>query len=141
MIPPYHEEVKGCICCEDAADFLVIARHDERLVTHGTVYVRVYDREAHYVFLQDRTAKVWQMTSFSSAGFLKKKQVLGLLSQGGDRRQIVISSIREPQENQVSTCIAMAVFMSRGPISILSPEFQWTPYDPDDAKAMFELVR
>ena len=139
--PPHDEEIKGCICCEDGADFLVIARRDERLLTQGKVYVRVQDREAHYIFLQDRTAKVWQIISYSTVGLFKKKQVLSLVSQGGDRRQIVIASIREPQPDQVATCIGMAVFMSKGPISILSAEFRWTPYDPMDARAAFESLR
>jgi len=129
--PRYAEEIKGYFNCEDGADFLVIARKGQGFISHGAIYV----------FVQDRARHVWQITGFSSSGFFKKKLVLDLVSQGGDRRKITIDSIREPQRDQVAKCIAMAAMMARTGVPVFSTALQWKPYDPEDADGAWSMIR
>lgn len=134
VAPPrarYAEEIKGYFNCEDGADFLVVARKGQGFISSGAVYV----------FVQDRAAHVWRIAGFSSSGFFKKKLVLDLVGQGGDRRKITIDSIREPLPDQVAKCIAMAATMAQSGMPIFSTAFQWTPYDPEDGDRAWSMIR
>jgi hypothetical protein len=127
----YVEDIRGYFNCEDGSEYLVVARNGQGFISKGAVYI----------FLQDRTSKVWQVAGMSSAGFFKKRLVLDLAGQGGERRKVIVQTVREPQPEEVAKCLSMAGLVARSPVPMFSVQFLWTPLDPEEASAAWNMIR